>query len=71
MVTLTPPPEPGVPAKAAAIFTTGNGLSEISLDSGGDGYVDPPKVTITDPTGTGAAAEVAEMQYTVIRSCRF
>jgi hypothetical protein len=64
-------PADGVAAAASAMFVPGHGLSGISMTSGGDRYEAPPKVTIADPTGTGAAAVVSEMNYAVMRACRY
>jgi hypothetical protein len=47
----------GTPATAHAVVLAGV-ITGIILDTQGDGYITPPVVVITDPTGTGAVATV-------------
>jgi len=44
------------PATAVATLDSNGAISAITVTNVGSGYLNPPAVSITDPTGTGAAA---------------
>ena len=46
----------GTTLRGTVTVTNNKNIVRVELDNDGDGYTTPPTVTITDPTGTGAAA---------------